>query len=78
MLSLWSLFKTGLLVTNAVAILHKERFLRPLGWAEPDPALGSSNLKNQAIGLINAVAYLRGPLIAINLLTCTFEMLFGG
>ena len=25
---LWKLFKSGLLVTNAVAILHKQRFLR--------------------------------------------------
>lgn len=25
---LWRLFKSGLLVTNAVAILHKQRFLR--------------------------------------------------
>lgn len=25
---LWTLFKSGLLATNAVAILHRERFLR--------------------------------------------------
>lgn len=25
---LWKLFKSGLLATNAVAILHKQRFLR--------------------------------------------------
>jgi hypothetical protein len=36
--SLWSLFKTGLLLTNAVAILHKGRFLKPSACKRRRPA----------------------------------------
>jgi Yos1-like len=90
MFSLWSLFKAGLLITNAVAILHKvnelsqhlfaacrnalqvvhnrslinhvytsfasclqqTRFLRPLGWSEPELSLGNANLKNQGMACL--------------------------
>ncbi|CAN0111911.1 unnamed protein product [Phaeothamnion confervicola] len=76
--TLWSLFKAGLLVTNGVAVLHRGRFLAKYNWADVDPSLGSTNLKNQAIGLINAVVYLRAPLIVLNTLTIAFELLFGG
>lgn len=30
--TLYNLFKSGLLVTNGVAVLHRERFLRKCAW----------------------------------------------
>ncbi|CAM9207440.1 unnamed protein product [Choristocarpus tenellus] len=75
--TLWNLFKAGLLVCNAVAILHRERFLRKLNLAEVDRSTSASSLRNQVVGLISAVGYLRGPLIVVNSLTCLFELILG-
>ncbi|CAM9590861.1 unnamed protein product [Pylaiella littoralis] len=72
---LWKLFKSGLLATNAVTILHKQRFLRKYHLAEVDRSASASAMKNQVVGLIAAVAYLRGPLIVLNTLTCVIEIL---
>ncbi|CAM9578393.1 unnamed protein product [Ascophyllum nodosum] len=35
-------------------------------------------MKNQVVALIGAVYYLRGPLIVLNALTCTIEILLPG
>ncbi len=43
--------------------------------AEVDRSASASAMKNQVVGLIAAVAYLRGPLIVLNTLTCIIEML---
>ncbi|CAM9758924.1 unnamed protein product [Discosporangium mesarthrocarpum] len=75
---LWSMFKVGLLITNAVAILHKQRFLSKYNLVEIDRSASASTLKNQVIGLITAVQYLRGPLIVANTFTLVVELLFGG
>ncbi|CAM9933598.1 unnamed protein product [Ectocarpus sp. 8 AP-2014] len=72
---LWKLFKAGLLATNAVTILHKQRFLRKYRLDEVDHSPSASAMKNQVVGLIAAVAYLRGPLIVLNSLTCVIAML---
>lgn len=78
MFSLWSLVKASVLMTNALAILHRGRFLKPMGLAESDPSLGAAAPKNQAVGLLQAVTYLKGPLIAMNTIIILVELLFGG
>mmetsp|Transcript_32291 Transcript_32291/g.47079 ORF Transcript_32291/g.47079 Transcript_32291/m.47079 type:complete len:83 (-) Transcript_32291:382-630(-) len=79
--SLWSIFKSGLLLTNSVMILHRKRFLSKYGLDDLnnmgcDPS--EKPLKAQAIGLLHAVQYLKVPVIACNVVTIVFEMLFGG
>ena len=46
--------------------------------AEVDHSPSASAMKNQVVGLIAAVAYLRAPLIVLNTMTCVFEVLLGG
>lgn len=62
--SLYNLFKAGLLITNGVAILHPKRFLAKVGYSYYDNnELNSSDsnpLKAQIVGLLQAVAYLKG------------------
>lgn len=45
------------------------------------PQMGGGNdppLKAQLVGLLQAVQYLKVPIIACNLVTIVFEMLLGG
>ena len=72
------MLKACLLVLNALAVLHRERFLRTWGIAELDSSLPATSLKNQAAGFLNAVSYMKVPLIAMNVLVMTVELLFGG
>mmetsp|Transcript_35047 Transcript_35047/g.64395 ORF Transcript_35047/g.64395 Transcript_35047/m.64395 type:complete len:84 (+) Transcript_35047:337-588(+) len=79
--SLWNIFKAGLLITNSILILHRKRFLSKHGLDDVsnlgcDPS--EKPLKVQAIGLLNAVQYLKLPVIAANVLTIVFELLLGG
>jgi len=90
--SIWNLFKAGLLCTNAALILNRQRFLAKYGLDEFQPIGGSTNnqmmqqpqqqgeipLKNQIVGLLHAVQYLKMPVIALNLLTVLFELILGG
>ena len=57
--SLFNIFKAGLLLLNAVTILHPKRFLKRYGFDQPDLSEGQT-LKNQAVGLLQAVGYLKG------------------
>ena len=70
MFSLWNFFKSILLLVNALAILHEKRFLRKctslsvevIGldrWDVVDTSYGASTVKNQCIGLLQAVRWLR-------------------
>jgi hypothetical protein len=77
-LSLYSIFKAGLLCANAVAVLHPKRFLSQYGLSEIDPTISMNSPKNQVIGLLQAVRYLKGPLIIINILIIVLELLMGG
>jgi uncharacterized protein with PQ loop repeat len=69
------------LCTNAILILNRRRFLAKYGLDDAnnnniggDP----SSLKVQAIGLLQAVQYLKVPVIAANTITIIFEMILGG
>ena len=85
-LSIYNLFKAALLVVNAMAVLHPQRFLKayglhgggaqgalgPLGGAED-----ASAVKAQVGGLLTATRYLRWPLIFVNVLIVVVELIFG-
>lgn len=80
-LSLWNLFKAGLLITNAGLILNRKRFLAKYGLDDVqnigcDPS--EKPLQVQVIGLLQAVQYLKVPVIAANGITILFEMVLGG
>lgn len=79
--SLWNIFKAGLLCTNGVLILHRKRFLAKHGLDDVnnmgcDPS--ERPFQVQAIGLLQAVQYLKLPVIAANIITIIFELLLGG
>mmetsp|Transcript_23372 Transcript_23372/g.38941 ORF Transcript_23372/g.38941 Transcript_23372/m.38941 type:complete len:80 (-) Transcript_23372:77-316(-) len=76
--SLYSIFKACLLIANGVAILHPKRFLAQHGYDQIDNSMDSKGLKNQIVGLLQAVTYLKVPLIVINCLIIFIELLFGG
>ena len=76
-ISLYNLFKAGLLVSNGIVILHPKRFLARYGYDQIDPNAGSS-AKNQVVGLLQAFSYLKVPLIAINALVILIELVAGG
>ncbi|KAI6058343.1 Immediate early response 3-interacting protein 1 [Aix galericulata] len=68
--TLYSLLQAGLLVVNAIAVLHEERFLRNVGWAS-DQGIGGfgeePGIKAQIMNLIRSVrTVMRVPLIAVN------------
>ena len=73
--------QAGLLFTNSVLILNRKRFLAKHGLDVVnnmgcDPS--ERPLRVQVIGLLQAVQYLKLPMIAANLLTIIFELLLGG
>ena len=71
--------QAGLLFTNAAMILNRRRFLAKYGLDDiANAGIDASPLKIQAIGFLQAVQYLKVPVIACNLLTAVFEMLLGG
>jgi hypothetical protein len=74
--SLYNLFKAGLLVTNGLVVLHPQRFLAKIGYDQP--SINGDSLHNQIVGLLQAVSYLKAPLIVCNALVITVEILAGG
>ena len=82
-LGLWSIIKACLLMANAGAVLHETRLLPKLGIphsggspAAFDPQEGST-VPMKIAGLLNAVRYMRWPLVFINLIAIFFEILIG-
>ena len=70
-----------MLFTNSILILHRKRFLAKHGLDDInnmgcDPS--SRPLQVQAIGLLQAVQYLKLPIIACNILVIIFELILGG
>jgi hypothetical protein len=55
-----SLLKASLLVLNAGTILHRDRFLRGVGLAEVDNSTNPHAIKNQCVGLLQAISYMKG------------------
>jgi len=73
MLSLWQMLKVCLLMSNAVAILNRPRFLNKFE-AEP----GDMSLKGQVLNFLLAAQYMRPVLIPLNMICIFVELLFGG
>ncbi len=69
--------QVGLLAMNSIMILNKQRFLAQHGL---DDLVVASNdpLKAQIVGLLHAIQYLKVPVIAANVITIVFEIIFGG
>mmetsp|Transcript_614 Transcript_614/g.966 ORF Transcript_614/g.966 Transcript_614/m.966 type:complete len:84 (-) Transcript_614:2323-2574(-) len=79
--SLWNLFKAGLLLTNGAMILNRRRFLAKYGLDDVsnmnvDPS--SRPLQVQVIGLLQAIQYLKVPVVVCNIITIIFELILGG
>lgn len=76
--------QTGLLMTNALLILNRRRFLSKYGLDDLNTfqggggGAGQNPLQSQAVGLLHAVQYLKVPVIAANIITIIFELLLGG
>ncbi|NXB73403.1 IR3IP protein, partial [Donacobius atricapilla] len=79
--TLYSLLQASLLIVNAVAVLHEERFLRHVGWGS-DQGIGGfeeePGIKAQLTNLIRSIrTVMRVPLIALNSITIVLLLLFG-
>ncbi|XP_061874412.1 immediate early response 3-interacting protein 1 [Colius striatus] len=79
--TLYSLLQASLLILNAIAVLHEERFLRHVGWGS-DQRIGGfgeePGIKAQLINLIRSIrTVMRVPLIVVNSITIVFLLLFG-
>jgi immediate early response 3-interacting protein 1 len=75
--------QAGLLLTNALLILNRRRFLAKHGLddlvnAHQNQNQQQSPLKAQLVGMLHAVQYLKVPVIACNVVAITFELLLGG
>ncbi|KAI8854242.1 Yos1-like protein [Chytridium lagenaria] len=82
-LSLGQLIYVALLLTNAIAILHEDRFLARLGLSQAAfrNQFGPENqesVKYRVVQLLTAVrTLLRVPLIALNVLVIIYALIFG-
>jgi immediate early response 3-interacting protein 1 len=77
--------QAGLLLTNALLILNRRRFLAKHGLDDLVNAHQQqqnqhqhSPLKAQLVGMLHAVQYLKVPVIACNVVAILFELLLGG
>ena len=76
--SLYNLFKAALLIGNAAAILHPKRVLAQYKLTQADLLEHQNNpLAVQTIGLLQAVSYLKLPLIVCNILVVLIELIAG-
>merc|ERR1712216_29335 len=79
-LTLGDLYTSGLLLLNAIAVLHEERFLAKHGWSthSPEVTLNPGSLKSKVLSIVKAVRLvMTWPLIALNILTILFKLLLG-
>ncbi|KAF4013183.1 hypothetical protein G4228_004443 [Cervus hanglu yarkandensis] len=79
--TLYSLLQAALLCVNAIAVLHKERFLKNIGWGT-DQGIGGfgeePGIKSQLMNLIRSVrTVMRVPLIIVNSIAIVLLLLFG-
>lgn len=78
---LYSLLEAGLLVLNAMCVLHEERFLAKVGWSSQANNQGfgeTPGVKAQILDIIRSVrTVMRIPLIFINILVIVKKLVFG-
>ncbi|XP_033502291.1 immediate early response 3-interacting protein 1 [Epinephelus fuscoguttatus] len=79
--TLYSLIQTAILCTNAVAVLHEERFLSKFGWGVEQGVGGFGDdpgIKAQILTLIRSIrTVMRVPLIIVNSACIVLLLLFG-
>uniref|UniRef100_A0A8D0AG29 Immediate early response 3-interacting protein 1 n=1 Tax=Sander lucioperca TaxID=283035 RepID=A0A8D0AG29_SANLU len=79
--TLYSLIQTAILCTNAIAVLHEERFLSKFGWGVDHGVGGFGDdpgIKAQILTLIRSVrTVMRVPLIIVNSACIVLLLLFG-
>lgn len=79
--TLYTLIQTSILCTNAIAVLHEERFLSKLGWGHDQGVGGFGDdpgVKAQILNLIRSVrTVMRVPLIIVNSGCIVLLLLFG-
>ena len=79
-LTLWALLEAGLLVVNAICVLHEQRFLDKVGWGT-NSARGfgeQPGVKDQILNIIHSTrTIMRIPLIFINTLVIVKKLLLG-
>jgi len=78
-MGVYTLLQAGVLFINALAILNEQRFLKPIGWGERNPAeMDQDSVKDKIVVLLSAVRMLmRIPLIFVNAIFIFFELLLG-
>ena len=54
-------------MANGVAVLHPQRFLAQYGFDQVDTSMEANGLKNQTVGLLQAVSYLKGKISPITI-----------
>ncbi|KAI9356473.1 Yos1-like protein [Zopfochytrium polystomum] len=85
--SFGQIFYFGLLLVNAVAILHEQRFLARIGLGDSSSQVqqgygqtfdAQNSITARIVNLISAVrTLLRIPLIGLNLIVILYELLLG-
>ncbi|XP_077353578.1 immediate early response 3-interacting protein 1 [Vanacampus margaritifer] len=79
--TLYSLIQTAILCTNAIAVLHEERFLSKIGSGVDHGVSGFGDdpgIKAQVLNLIRSVrTIMRVPLIIVNSASIVLLLLFG-
>ena len=75
--TIYNLFKAGLLVFNGLVILHPKRFLSKYG-LDQISLNSDKGVHNQIVGLLQAMGYLKVPLIICNALVVFIELIAGG
>lgn len=79
--TLWTIFKAFVLCINAVCILHEQRFLKKIGWSHDTLRYKKELYGKEAMLLFDLMHSIRlvarVPLIPMNIVIITFELLFG-
>lgn len=81
-LTLWALLEAGLLVVNAICILHEQRFLSKVGWGVSDQIRGfggeQPGVKAQILNIIHSTrTVMRIPLIFVNSVVIVWKLILG-
>ncbi|RWS28900.1 Immediate early response 3-interacting protein 1-like protein [Leptotrombidium deliense] len=86
-ISIYTLYEATLLVINAIAVLHEERFLAKYGWGRdqafvPPAGYGyqpqSPGVKANLLNFIHSIrTVMRIPLIFLNVITIIYEVIAG-
>lgn len=79
-MTLWALLEAGLLVINAICVLHEQRFLAKVGWASENArGFGEQpGAKAQILNIVHSTrTVMRIPLIFINGLVVVKKLILG-